>query len=168
MEKILWIENYLTRAEEIIFEGRVDEGMNILNELLFEEPGYGPLHNFLGWAYMYHVKDSAKAELHFRMAMRFCSDYAPPFLHMGTLLSRAGRYAEAIEYFRDGLAKPDAIQTALLEGMGHAYEMRGAYRDAIRAYKEAATSSLVDFEVDRILKGVKRCRKKRIAFFFSF
>jgi tetratricopeptide (TPR) repeat protein len=168
METILWIEKYLTVAEESMSDGRVEEGVNILKRLLFEEPGYGPLHNDLGWTYMYHANDPAQAEMHFRMAIRFDADYAPPYLHMGTLLNRGGRHAEAIEYFRAGLAKPEAIRTALLEGMGHAYEMQGEYRPAIRAYREAATASVEDLEVDRMLKGVKRCRRKRLALLFSF
>ena len=168
METILWIEKYLAVAEESMFDGRVEEGFNILNGLLFEEPGYGPLHNDLGWMYMYHANDAAKAEMHFRMAIRFEADYAPPYLHMGTLLNRAGRHAEAIEYFRAGLPKPEALRTSLLEGMGHAYEMQGQYRKAIRAYREAATASVVDLEVDRMLNGVKRCHRKRIAVLFSF
>jgi hypothetical protein len=52
--------------------------------------------------------------------------------------------------------------------MGYAYEVRGEFRQAVKAYKEAALASAVDFEVDRLLNGVKRCRRKRIALFFTF
>ena len=167
METILWIENYMANAEQMIYDGRVDEGLSILNNLLYEEPGYGRLHNFIGWAYMYYAKDARQAEMHFAMSIRFAPDYAPAYLHMGTLLSNAGRYAEAIEYFGKGLSKADAIRAALLEGMAHAYELQGDYRQAIRAYKDAATASVVDFEVDRMLKGASRCRRKRFALLFS-
>jgi tetratricopeptide (TPR) repeat protein len=168
METILWIEKYLTMAEEHIFDGQLEEGLNLLNGLLFEEPGYAPLHNHLGWAYMYYAEDAARAEMHFRMAIRFAADYAPPYLHMGTLLSRAGRHAEAIEYFRSGLTKPKAVTTALLEGMALAYETQREFRPAIRAYRDAATASVVDFEVDRLLRSAQRCRRKRLELFFSF
>jgi tetratricopeptide (TPR) repeat protein len=135
---------------------------------LYEEPGYGNLHNYLGWAYLYFTPDVTRAQLHFRMAMHFAGEYAPPYLHMGNLMNRAGRYTEAVAYFRAGLAKPEANLTALYEGMAYAYEVKGEYREAVKAYKEAAMASAVDFEVDRLLKGVSRCRRKRIAMMFSF
>ncbi len=168
METIAWIEKYLSQAEQLIYDGQLDEGLNILHELLFEEPGYGSLHNFLGWAYMYHVKDGARAELHFKVAIRFAPDYAPPFLHIGNLLNNSGRYAEAIEYFRLGLTKPDALRSILFEGIAQAYELQGDFRQAIRAYKDAAKASVAEFEVERLLNGVKRCRKKRVVLFFTF
>jgi tetratricopeptide (TPR) repeat protein len=168
METIAWIENYLAEAERLIFDGMVSEGMNILTNLLYEEPGYGRLHNHLGWAYMYHANDAVKAENHFRLAMRFAPELAAPYLHMGNLLSRAARYSEAISYFREGLSRPQAIKVALLEGMANAHELNGEYRMAIRFYKEAAIQTVADYEVDRVLKSVKRCRRKRFALLFSF
>jgi tetratricopeptide (TPR) repeat protein len=168
MKMIAWMEKYMAEAENLIFNGHVDEGLTMLNSLLFDEPGYGSLHNYIGWANMYHTRDMAKAELHFKMAIRFAPEYAPPYLHMGNLMNQAGRYSDALEYFRKGLEKRDAIRSALMEGMAYAYELRGEYREAIRAYKEAARGSAVDFEVDRLMKSIKRCRKKRVAFFFSF
>jgi tetratricopeptide (TPR) repeat protein len=167
METIAWLEKYMEEAERMILDGRVEEGLNVLNSLLYEEPGYGSLHNYLGWAYMYHVRDEAKAELHFRMAIRFAGLYAPPYLHMGNLLLRAGRYGEAIEYFSEGLKKPEAFRSALLEGIAQAHELRCEYGRAVRAYKGAAHATVIDFEVDRIMKAIKRCRRKRIALFFS-
>lgn len=168
MKTIAWVEKYLVEAEHLIFEGRVDEGMTSLNDLLYDEPGYGKLHNYLGWAYMYYGNDAARAELHFRMAMLFEPQYAPPYLHMGNLLNRAGRYVEALQYFGEGITKSDANRTMLYEGMAYAYEVTGEYRKAIRAYKDAAAATAMDHEVERMLKGVARCRKKRIALFFSF
>lgn len=168
MEAIMWIERYLTKAEQMIYDGQVEDALNVLNNLLFEEPGYAPLHNHLGWAYLYYGNNASRAEMHFRAAMRFAADFAPPYLHMGTLMNRAARYAEAIEQFRAGLTRPEANRASLLEGIAHAYEMQGEYRRAMRAYREAAMASVVDFEVDRLLNGAKRCRKKRIALFFSF
>jgi len=130
-------------AERMIYENKVDEGLDVLNELLYDEPGYGSLHNYLGWAYMYYTEDAAHAELHLKMAIKFESEYAPPYLHMGTLLSRMGRYNEAIEYYERGLTRPEAIRVTLLEGMAKAYELKSEYAQAIGSYKEAAKDAQV-------------------------
>ena len=50
---LFFLDNYLNRAEQLIYEGRVEEAMNIMRDLLFEEPGYAPLYNYLGWAYLH-------------------------------------------------------------------------------------------------------------------
>lgn len=164
---MVWMEKYLHEAEGLIMTGQTDEGLNILNSLLYDEPGYGMLHNYLGWAYMYYSKDAAQAELHFTMAIRFSPDYAPPFLHMGNLMLQAGRYSDAIGYYSEGLNKKDALPSALLEGIAQALEMTGEFGKAVGKYKEAARSTVIDSEVDRILASVKRCRRKRVALFFS-
>ena len=155
-------------AERMIFEGRVREGINVLNGLLYDEPGYASLHNYLGWAYLYHAKDNVNAEVHFRAAMRFAPDYAPPYLHMGNLMNRTARYSEAIAFFEAALEKPEAVKPALYEGIALALEMLNEYSRAIKAYKSAASESAVDHEVERMLKAVKRCRRKRLVLFFSF
>ncbi len=168
MEAIVRIDHYLNRIEEMIFNDEVEEALNILNNLLFEEPGYAPLHNFIGWAYMYYGHDQARAALHFQTAIRFAPTFAPPYLHLGDLCNKAARFEEAIEHFRAGLDARDAQKHSLLEGIAYAHEMRKEYRLAIRAYRDAAAASMVDFEFDRMRMAMKRCRRKRLALMFAF
>lgn len=168
METLVWMEAIMKDAEVMIMEGRVQEGIRVLTELLYDEPGYASLHNHLGWAYMYYAQDDAKAEVHLRTAIRFESEFAPPYLHLGYLLSRKGERGEAIKFLREGLTKAGANRAALREGIAQAYELIGEYKLATREYKLAATESVVDFEVDRMLNGAKRCRRKRFAMMFSF
>ena len=82
--KLTWMEKYLADAEGMILEDRVDEGLTLLNNLLYEEPGYGRLHNYLGWAYFYYTYDMTRAELHLKMAIKFDESYVPPYIHLST------------------------------------------------------------------------------------
>ena len=166
--RIEWMEKYMADAERLIYENKVDEGLVLLNNLLYDEPGYGSLHNHLGWAYMYYTNDVARAEKHLHMAITFQADFAPPYLHLGILHMRHGRHAEALSVLQLGLTKPNANRVVLLENIAHVYELKGEYREAIKAYKEAAKSTVVSFEVNNLMDGVKRCRKKRLALLFSF
>src|SRR5688572_6352297 len=168
MMRIEWMEKYMADAEKLIYENNVDDGLVLLNNLLYHEPGYGSLHNHLGWAYMYYTADMANAELHFKMAMKFDIEFAPPYLHLGALYMRNGRYSDAIAILEAGLAKPKANRVVLLENIGQAYELRGEYSKAIKAYKQAAQASVVGFEVNNLMDGIKRCREKRVGLFFSF
>ncbi|MBS1506973.1 MAG: hypothetical protein JSS79_10015 [Bacteroidetes bacterium] len=168
MNKIEWMEKYMQEAEQMIYNNQVDEGLRVLNNLLYDEPGYGNLHNHIGWAYLYYTGDLEKAELHLKMAVKFNPEFAPPYLHLGSMYNRTGRFATAIDWLQKGLAKPSASRFAFLQALANAYEMNGDFRMAIKTYKEAAVASVVTHEVNMLMEGVKRCRKKRLALFFSF
>jgi tetratricopeptide (TPR) repeat protein len=165
--RIDWMEKYLHEAEQLIFDNRVNEGIALLQNLLYDEPGYGYLHNHLGWAYMYYTPDVAQAALHLKMAITFDKEYSAPYLHMGNLMIRCNRYAEAIDYLQQGLQKPSANRVVFLEAMGQAWELRGDFGLAINAYREAMMASLTDQEVTNMTSHVARCRKKRWASFWK-
>lgn len=165
--RIEWIEKLMTEAEMLIVNNQVENGLELLNSLLYDEPGYGSLHNHIGWAYMYYTEDMAKAERHLKLAIHFSADFMAPYLHMGNLCIRMGRYAEALTYFKKGLTRQNANKVAFLEGIAHAYELKKEYAKAIRSYKKALVST-VGFESANLAEGIKRCRKKRWVMMFNF
>lgn len=167
MTRIEWIEKYLQDAEKLIYENRIDEGFRIMTDLLYEEPGYGSLHNHLGWAYMYYSDADARAELHLKMAVKFNTEFAAAYQHLGTLLIRMGRYDEALEYLEKGVTKHNANRTTFLEKIANVYELKNDYTKAIRKYKEALAST-TGFEAATYTEAIKRCRKKRWVLMFTF
>jgi len=164
--RIDWIEKYLREAEQLIYANNVDGGLQLMNDLLYDEPGYGSLHNYLGWAYLYYTGDADRAEMHLRMAVKFNEEYPAPYLHMGTLLIRKGKYNEAITFLEKGLQKPNANRLAFLESIAHAHELCREYKKAIRTYKSALAAS-IGHESNTLMESIKRCRKKRVTLFFS-
>ena len=166
--KLTWLDKYLADAERMIIEDRVDEGLKLLNNLLYEEPGYGSLHNHLGWAYFYYTENVAYAELHLKMAIKFDETDVAPYIHLSNLYLKQVRYADAISCLRGGLAKCNGKDIGLFRNLAQAYELNKEWGMAIKIYKEALTVSLVDFEVHNLLASIKRCRKKRMSLFFGF
>lgn len=153
-------------AETLTTEGSVQDGVALLQNLLYEEPGYGALHNHLGWAYSYYLCDEAKAEAHWKWAVHFDDEMAAPYLHLGAYYLKKGKYTEAIKYLERGLSKPDADRVTLLEHLAHVHELRGEYRKAVDVYK-AALASCVGYQSEALLEGIKRCRRKRWALMFG-
>jgi len=138
-----------------------------LGNLLYHEPGYGSLHNHLGWAYLYYTVDVEKAERHLKLAVRFEAEFPAPYLHLGTLYVRLGRYEEAIDALKQGMAKAGANKVAMLECIGQAHELKREYARAIKAYKQAMIST-TGAETSTLTEGIKRCRKKRLMMMFTF
>ncbi len=153
----------LKHAEQLIMNHEVEDGLAVLNDMLYDEPGSAELHNLLGWGYLYFENNAERAALHFRAAIAFAPRYAPPYVHLGHLCNQKGRFIEALEWFDRGVGLPEASRLAFCEGMGWAYEMRREYKKAIRCYREAmAVSASPDFE--RLRESVRRCRVKRWTF----
>ncbi|MBL7873421.1 MAG: tetratricopeptide repeat protein [Cyclobacteriaceae bacterium] len=167
MVQIEWIEKYLTEAEQMMYNNQVKEGLELLDSLLYDEPGYGSLHNHIGWAYLYYTSDTNRAELHLTMAIRFEELFAPPYLHLGVLYIRLGRYKDAITFLERGLSKHQPNRVALLQHIAQAYELLGEWGQAIKAYKAAMLASVVEHEIDSLTANIKRCRKKRVMLFLS-
>jgi predicted Zn-dependent protease len=165
--KIEWMEKYLKEAEQMIYDNQVNEGLQVLTDLLYDEPGYGYLHNHLGWAYLYYTADVALAELHLKMAIKFDGEYPAPYVHLGNLFIRTGRYAEAIEYLEQGVKKPNANRVTFLEATGQAYELKGEMAKAIKSYREATLASVVNHEITNLTEHIKRCRKKQWTMMFG-
>lgn len=116
---------------------------------------------------MYYTAETTKAELHLKLAIRFDAEFAAPYLHLGNLYIRMGRYTDALVNLEKGLTTKNANRVAHLEAIGHAYELKREYAKAIRAYKEALAST-IGFEIGNLTEGIKRCRKKRWVMMFSF
>lgn len=161
------IEKYLLEAEQLIYSNSVEEGLKLMHELLYDEPGYGSLHNNLGWAYLYFTADIVRAELHLKMAVKFNAEYAAPYLHLGNLYIRTARYSDALYYLEKGSVLPGANRLAFLEDIARVYELMQEYKQAVWAYKRAL-AACTGPESERYYESIKRCRKKRIMFLFSF
>jgi len=165
--RIEWIEKYMTEAEQLIYNNQIEDGLLMLTDLLYDEPGYGSLHNHIGWAYMYYTADVEKAERHLKLAIHFDPTFAAPYLHLGTLYMRMGRHANALSTLKEGMTKQNANRIAFLECIAHVHELMRDFAEAIKAYKEALASS-VGFETSNFTEGIKRCRKKRWVLMFNF
>lgn len=161
MDKIKWIEEYLEEAKRLVsFEGH-EPALKLLNKLLFEEPGYGRLHHLLGVIYLYHAEESKKAELHFRLAIRFDPEFGEPYSDLGQMLYDDERLDEAIEVYTQGLQASKANKTDLLSATAKAYELKRKYRKAIKHYKEALGHSAELWNCVVLEESIKRCRRKQ-------
>jgi tetratricopeptide (TPR) repeat protein len=160
--KIEWIEKHMTEAEKMISEGdQLELGMGILNNLLYEEPGYGRLHNHIGWAHLYYTEDLNQAELHLKTAIKFSPEYSPPYLHIAKLYIVKEKYEEAIAILTDALSQPEANRARLYELIGQCHEMMHEFKLATRAYREAMLASVDSYHTQRFAESIKRCRAKR-------
>ena len=161
MDKIVWIEEYLEEALRLAdIEGH-EPALKLLDRLLYEEPGYGRLHNTLGIIYFNYADDQKMAEGHFRMAIKFDALFAEPYWYLGQLLYQDERLDEAIEVYCNGLKAKHANKSILLSGAGKAYELKKKYKKAIAHYKDALSYSAELWNCIVLEENIKRCKRKQ-------
>ncbi|MBX7125239.1 MAG: hypothetical protein K1X47_06065 [Cyclobacteriaceae bacterium] len=161
-----WIDKSLQDAVQLIYADQVQEGLAVMQSLLYEEPGHGNLHNHLGWAYWYYTPNRDQAELHLNMAIRFAPENTAPYLHLADLYMKTDRSEQALDVVERALSVARTHRVALFELKALAFESRKQYREAIAAYKAALSISSGE-EGDPLIASIRRCRKKRWVLLFN-
>jgi tetratricopeptide (TPR) repeat protein len=161
MEKIKWIEVYLEQALEVAWMEGHERALKLLDKLLYEEPGYGRLHNTLGIIYMKYADELKMAEAHFRMAIRFNPELADPYANLMEVLKQDERHDEMIEICLKGLKAKKANKALLLENAGNGWELKHKYGKAIKSYRDALSYSAELWNCRVLEENIKRCKRKQ-------
>lgn len=161
MEKIYWMEEYLEEGLRLAAEEGHEPALNLLEKLLYDEPGYARLHHTLGIVYFYHADNLELAEKHLRLAIQFDKKFAEPYWYLGKLLSDDDRLDEAIEVYQHGMKAKRARKAELLNETGRAYELKKKFATAIRHYKKALGYSAELWKCLVIEQSIKRCKRKQ-------
>jgi len=161
MERIEWIEEYLDEAMRLAYDEGHEPALRLLDKLLFEEPGYGRLHFTLGKVYYNFADDQLRAEMHFRLAIRFDGEFADTYLYLGKLLSEDERHKEAVDVYLQGLNAKRAYKTELYNGAARSYELMKKYKKAILHYKDALSYSAETYHCLSLENSIRRCERKR-------
>lgn len=160
-EKIKWLEEYLEHALEVAWLEGHERALKLLDRLLYEEPGYGKLHQTLGVVYSRYADDEKKAELHFRMAIRFNPQLAESYTQLAEILKQDERHDETIEVCIKGLEIKKTNKAQLLESVGNAWELKKKYGKAIKSYRDALSHSAELWNCKVLEESIKRCKRKQ-------
>ena len=97
----------LARGERLFLQGKVREGLTLLQEVAAKHPDYERAHLFLGRAY-FRLHEYAAVERAFREAVRLASENVEASYLLGCALQIQKQYGAAAECFRRTLeTKPD-------------------------------------------------------------
>jgi len=154
-------ERYITEAEKLFEDERIDDAERLLIDVLYDEPDFAKAHNHLGWLYLYKKENYKNSEMHLRYSLKFDPNYAPAYLHLGALFWKQNKLTEAAEMFKKGLSLEEADKGTFLEQLALLYEVEGQYSKAIRSLEKAILSSSSTWFVDSCKDSIKRIRKKR-------
>jgi tetratricopeptide (TPR) repeat protein len=161
MEKIKWIDEYLEQAMEVAWMEGHERALNLLDRLLYEEPGYSRLHYTLGLIHLRYADEPKQAECHLRMAIKFAPEYAESYTLLAEVLKQDERHDETIEICSKGLKAKKANKSLLLANVGNAWELKQKYGKAIKSYRNALKHSAELWNCLVLEENIKRCKRKQ-------
>jgi tetratricopeptide (TPR) repeat protein len=155
------LEEMLDNADHLIREGRIDDAVNLLNEIIMEDPLYGKAHNHLGYVYETKVKDYLKAAEHYKICLQSAPDYTPVYYNYSILLSMLKRFDEQKLLLEKALLVPGINKATIMNEFAILYEGLEQWEKAIEAYREVVRSTFDNKVIDAAIESVVRCEKKK-------
>jgi tetratricopeptide (TPR) repeat protein len=154
------LESMFQEADRLLNEKAIAEGMNMLNSIIQEAPEFGKAYNHLGWIYETQYKDYANAEKNYKLALQYMPAYHATYYNYAIVLSVLQRWDDLIALLNKGLTIPGVNKSTLHNEFGIMYETRGMFKEAIEAYKNYATSTFNNKQLDTAKESIERCKKK--------
>jgi len=156
-----------TRTEELFLEAEADirnsnyhEAFQKYEDILYEEPGYAPAHNSIGWIYKTQFDNYQKAELHFKTAMKADPEYPHPYFHFASLLLDLERYNELERHLNHCLSLRAIDKSWVYYRYGMLNELNGLFLKAIENYEKALINTMNNDKVKDYQTDIERCRIK--------
>ncbi len=145
-----------------------DKALDLLNDILEENPDFGRAHNHIGWIYKNKLSDFKMAEEHYKLAIQLAPDYIHGYRNYAILLSDQGRYNELKDILNKSMELPGINRGSVHNEYGIMYEMLEEYDKAIDAYEMAIKYYTNNQDIDVAVKNIERCERKKEMFNLNY
>lgn len=154
------IEHLYLEAEADIKNNNYHEAFEKYENILYEEPGYAPAHNSMGWIYKTQFEDYEKAENHFKAAIQNNALYPHPYFHLASLLLDLERFDELKKLLEQCLRVVTIEKAWVFYRYAMAEELQGKYNDAIKYYQQAILNTMNNDKIKDYQTDIDRCKTK--------
>ena len=154
------VENLYLEAENDIRNNNFQEAFEKYETILYEEPGYAPAHNFIGWIYKTQFEDYKRAEKHFNAAIQSDPAYPHPYFHLASVYLDQERIEELKVHLTRCLKVLTLDKAWIYVRYGILEENKGQYNEAIKLYKKAILQTMSNDKIREYQSDIDRCRIK--------
>jgi tetratricopeptide (TPR) repeat protein len=155
------LEEKFLLADRLINENQLKEAAQLLDEILAEAPDFGKAHNHMGWLHETKFKNYAKAEEHYRLALKFSPEYPAAYYNSAYLLSSLRKFDELENLLNQAIKVPGINYATIYNEFALLREMQGKWDDAIYYYKLYIQNSFDGKSIDTAADAIKRCERKK-------
>ncbi len=156
-----------TKAEQLFLEAECDirnanyhEAFSKYEAILYEEPGFAPAHNSIGWIYKTQLDDYTNAEIHFKAALQNDAFYPHPYFHLASIYFELEELDKLAEHL-DKCKNIKAIEKSWIHHKrGSLAELMYSFTEAINHYKMAILESFNNERLAEYKADIERCEQK--------
>jgi len=156
------------RFEELYLEAEADirnssyhDAFLKYESILYEEPGYAPAHNSMGWIYKTQFDNYDKAKMHFLAAIQASPSYPHPYFHLAALYADLERYEDLQKHLAKCLTIASIDKAWVYYRYGMIEEIGGRYDTAIKNYKSAILHCFNNDKIKDYQADIDRCKIKQ-------
>jgi tetratricopeptide (TPR) repeat protein len=155
------LEERFLEADRLINENHLKEAALMLEEILAEAPDFGKAHNHLGWLFEAKFKNFARAEEHYKLAVKFAPEYTAAYYNYAYLLSALRKFDELEKHLELAIRVPGINYATLYNEYALMREAQGKLDDAIHYYRLYIQNSYDLKVVETAAESIRRCERKK-------
>ncbi|AYL95780.1 tetratricopeptide repeat protein [Mucilaginibacter celer] len=152
-------EKYLQAVDELSF-GETPKGLNILNQIIADEPFYARAHYQLGMIHYYKIQDYQTAGYHFKTCMELEPAFPDNYTHYLDLVIFLNMEKQVSAISAQALTVAGVNKARIYELMGLFHEKQRNWNKALTAYQDAFMEVTEKDERKDIEESLKRVRLK--------
>jgi len=152
-------EKYLQAVDEIAY-GEAPKGLQLLNEIIANDPFYARAHYQLGMIYYYNVKDYQTAGFHFKTCCELEPSFPDVYYHYLHLVVFLNMNNKVLEIAQKALAIPGVGASAIHNLTGLYYEKNRNWTNALKYYRDAFFEVTGKTEREHIEASIERVKMK--------
>ena len=152
-------EKYLQAVDELSF-GETPKGLNILNQIITDEPFFARAHYQLGMIHYYKIQDYQTAGYHFKTCMELEPSFPDNYTHYLDLVVFLGMEKSVSAISAQALTTPGVNKARIFDLLGLFYEKQKDWNKALGYYQEAFMDVTEKDERKDIEDSLKRVRLK--------
>ncbi|HRD39571.1 MAG TPA: tetratricopeptide repeat protein [Bacteroidia bacterium] len=154
-------EELLDNADLLIKDGKINDAIDVLNEILADDPLFGKAHNHLGYIYETKIRDYAKAEEHYKICLKTNPEYGAVYYNAAILFSTLKKFDELKDLLTKAESVPGINKATINNEWAIMYEAQGDFDKAIQYYRNVITQTYDNKTLDIAMESVRRCEKKK-------
>lgn len=153
-------EKYLQAVDELNY-GESPRALQLLNEIISNDPAYARAHYQLGLLYYYNIGDYHAAGYHFRLCTELEPSYPDVYFHYLKLIVFLNKAALVKVVGPAALKTPGVNHASINYLLGLHAEKNADWRVALSHYNQALAAAVTRKEREHIDDGIERIAAKQ-------
>jgi len=161
MDIYLTIEEKYLQALDELWYGETPKALQLLNEIIANDPLYARAHYQLGKIYYYEISDYQAAGYHFKSCAELEPQFPDVYYHYLRLLVFLNMEKQFRLVSEKALFVPGVNYASVYNLIGLFAEKKREWADAIEAYRNALLDATCKDEKDNIQESIERVKEKK-------